>query len=127
VSSLSSRSPFHWIIRLILDEVIEIAITDEILLEYEEVLSSKYSKSLAENFLVALRELPTVTFASVYYRWNLISDPDDNKFVDCYVAAGAKFLVSHDNHFNVLKTINFPSVRVVTIEEFKKNLSNEGE
>ena len=28
-----------------------------------------------------------------YYNWNLIkNDPDDNKFVDCAVAANAKYI-----------------------------------
>ena len=58
VSSLSSKSVFHWLIELLLNEQIELYITDEILLEYEEVLKSKYSEKVASNFLIALNELP---------------------------------------------------------------------
>lgn len=36
---------------------------------------------------------------------NGIIDPDDNKFIDCYVAAYADYLVTNDNHFNVLQQI----------------------
>ena len=71
------------------------------------------------NFLVSLRELPNVYYAQVYFRWNLISDPDDNKFVDCYIASGAHYLISHDTHFSVLKSITFPKINIVRIEEFK--------
>lgn len=46
------------------------------------------------------------------------ADPDDNKFVDCAIAANAKYIVSQDRHFDVLKTIPFPKVDVVTIDEF---------
>ncbi len=119
VSALSSKSIHHWLIELLLDEKFEAYITDEILLEYEEVLKTKYSDSVATNFLIALKELPNVYFTHVYFRWNLISDPDDNKFVDCYIAAGAHYLISHDSHFSILKRINFPKVNIIKIQEFE--------
>jgi putative PIN family toxin of toxin-antitoxin system len=119
VSALSTKSIYHWLIDLILDERIELFVTEEILLEYEEVLKSKYSEIVASNFLIALRELSNVHYSHVYFRWNLISDPDDNKFVDCYIASGAHYLVSHDKHFSVLQSISFPKVNVVRIEEFQ--------
>ncbi len=123
VASLSSRSIYHWLIKLLLEGLIELYITDEILLEYEEVLGSKYSKEVAANFLTALKELPNVYFTHIYFRWNLIADPDDNKFVDCYVAAGAQYLITHDAHFSILKTIQFPKVHLLKITEFEAILS----
>jgi putative PIN family toxin of toxin-antitoxin system len=119
VSSLSSRSVHHWVIEFLLDGEFELYVTDEILLEYEEILKAKYSQIVAESFLIALKELPNVYFCKVYYRWSLIKDPDDNKFVDCYIAAGAHYLISHDSHFSILKDIAFPKVNLVKIEEFK--------
>lgn len=127
VSSLSSRSEYHWIIELLLEEKIELYLTDEILLEYEEILRSKYSETVASNFLIALKELPNVYFTHIYYRWNLIKHPDDNKFVDCYIASGAEYLVSNDAHFSVLKTVNFPKVIVVKLQEFEKVLKPDDE
>ena len=126
VSALSSRSVHHWLIQALLNEQFQLFVTDEILLEYEEVLKSKYSESVAANFLIALNELPNVYFAHVYFRWNLINeDPDDNKFVDCYVAAGALYLISHDSHFSILKSVSFPKVNLLTIDEFKLILAQE--
>lgn len=46
------------------------------------------------------------------------ADKDDNKFIDCAVAANAKCIVTEDNHFNVLKRIPFPKVEVVGINDF---------
>jgi putative PIN family toxin of toxin-antitoxin system len=66
VSALSSRSIYHWLIELLLEEKFELYVTDEILFEYEEVLKSKYSDAVATNFLVALQELPNVHFVRVY-------------------------------------------------------------
>ncbi len=130
VSALSTKSVHHWLIELLLEEEIDLYVTDEILLEYEEILKSKYSVNVAANFLLALRELPNVHCVQVYFKWNLISDPDDNKFVDCYVVAGADCLISHDAHFSVLKNIPFPKVFVFKIDDFKmllgKKLEDEG-
>lgn len=43
VSALSSRSVYHWMVTELLSQKFDMYITDEILLEYEEVLSKKYS------------------------------------------------------------------------------------
>lgn len=62
-----------------------------------------------------------VQFVNPHFRLNLITaDPDDNKFVDCAFAASADFLVSEDNHFNVLRKMAFPKLNLVTLDEFMK-------
>jgi putative PIN family toxin of toxin-antitoxin system len=122
VSALSSKSQYHWLVELLLEEKLELSVTEEILLEYEEVLKVKYSENVASNFLLAIRELPNVFYSRVFFRWNLISDPDDNKFVDCYIASGAQYLTTHDSHFSILNSVAFPKVNVVSIEEFKASL-----
>jgi len=126
VSALSSKSIHHWLIQALLNEQFQLFVTAEILLEYEEILKSKYSDTVAGNFMIALNELPNVYFARIYFRWSLINDdPDDNKFVDCYVAAGAYYLITHDSHFNILRSVTFPKVNLLTIDEFKLILINE--
>ncbi len=127
VSALSSRSVYHWLIEALLDEQFQMFVTDEILLEYDEVLSSKYAPSVANNFLIALKELPNVSFTHIYFRWDLIADKDDNKFVDCYVASGANYLVTHDTHFNVLRSLPFPKVDVMKIDEFRLILEEKND
>lgn len=90
VASLSSKSQFHWLIKSILEEKFLVAITDEILYEYEEILKLKYSALVANHFITALKELPNVDFVNVYYNWRLLKDEDDNKFVDCYIASNSR-------------------------------------
>ena len=46
------------------------------------------------------------------------------KFVDCAIVASADYLVSEDNHFNVLKDIPFPKVNVITLEQFQNDLQS---
>ena len=58
-----------------------------------------------------------------YYSWHLIkSDAYDDKFVDCAVACNAKFLVTEDRHFKILKQIPFPKVEVIGIKGLKKEI-----
>ena len=120
VSALSTKSLHHWLIEEILAEKFDVHITDEIILEYEEILMQKYSAAAANNFIAALKELPNVYYTQVYFHWNLLTDEDDNKFVDCAVAANANWLLTHDKDFNSLRLLSFPKVNIVTIDEFKE-------
>ena len=72
----------------------------------------------------AFREMRIMLcYTSDIIKWNLITaDPDDNKFVDCALNAGADYLVTNDHHFNILKSIDFPPIKVVDIETFKSIL-----
>ncbi|RYE13946.1 MAG: PIN domain-containing protein, partial [Sphingobacteriaceae bacterium] len=54
--------------------------------------------------------------------FNLLSDPDDNKFVDCAIAANAVCIVSHDRDFLPLRAIEFPKVAVVDTAGFRELL-----
>ena len=49
--------------------------------------------------------------------YSIYADPDDDKFVDCAVAANAKFIVTEDNHFNVLKNYVFPNVEIIKLDK----------
>lgn len=97
----------------------EIYITDDILFEYEEILEKYYGSKIAKSILQLIENAPNVHWINNYYKWNLIKvDSDDNKFVDCAISCGAKFLVSNDKHFDILKKIKFPKVEVVTAAKF---------
>lgn len=62
------------------------------------------------------------------YAFHLIkADEDDNKFVDCAIVANAKYIVSNDRHFDVLREIPFPKVDVIKINQFLLDLQNAAE
>ncbi|MGC4128158.1 MAG: putative toxin-antitoxin system toxin component, PIN family [Bergeyella sp.] len=125
VTCLTSRSQFHIIFQSLVSERFNLAVTSEILLEYEEIITEKYGKSTANAFMALLSELPNVQFINTYYQWNLIfADADDNKYCDCAIASNADFLVTEDKHFKILKNIPFPYLRIYTTEEFVKILEN---
>ena len=124
--SISRRSQYHWIFQGLLRQKFELAVTSDILSEYEEVISEKYSVSVARNVIRALLLLPNVIRTEVYYNWNLIRDDrDDDKFVDCAVASNANAIVTQDTHFNILNSIPFPQITTLTISEFEAVLGKQ--
>lgn len=119
--SLSSKSRYHWIFQLLKTEFFELIVSHDILLEYEEIVSSKYNTDAARLLLDTLDLQPNVYYINPYYRWNLIcNDPDDNKFVDCAVSGNADFLITEDSDFNVLRTVEFPKVSVLNIAKLEE-------
>lgn len=77
------------------------------------------TREIAHNVVEAIARLHTTVYQEVYIHFGLIEkDADDNKFVDCAIAADAEYIVTNDAHFNILKEIDWPKVVVKTIEEF---------
>lgn len=73
----------------------------------------------AEYVVKTILNSSFVQIVTPYYNFQLIeADKDDNKFVDCAIAAEAKCIVTNDHHYDVLKTIPFPKVEVVSLVEF---------
>lgn len=98
-----------------------ICITNEILEEYTEILQRLTDLETAEVVVRSLINSSFVEFITPYYHFNLITtDPDDNKFVDCAVAAQARYIVSNDKHFNVLKQEVYPFIDVLSLDDFLK-------
>ena len=117
--SIGRRSPFRPIFDALLRQRLTLAVSTSILLEYEEILTQRNGPAVAQNVSEALRNLRNVSRHEVRYNWRLpFADPDDEKFVDCYVAAQADYLVSNDRHFEGLSAAGFPAVRVVSAGEF---------
>ncbi|WP_262712282.1 putative toxin-antitoxin system toxin component, PIN family [Mucilaginibacter ginsenosidivorans] len=118
--SISSKSKYHWLYQLILTKRIQIAYTNEILTEYEEQLSLHWHPEVAINVIRSITELSNAILTTIFYNLRLIDkDEDDNKFVDCAFAANADFIVTNDSHFNILKHIGFPSIPILSIDEFE--------
>ena len=98
----------------------ELCVTLDILLEYQEKIAEHLGAARADGIMAAIMEWQNLIHVNTYYNFNLIhKDPDDNKFIDCAIAADAFCIVSEDNDFKVLDTLDFPKVRVLTIAEFR--------
>ena len=97
----------------------ELAVTTDILQEYEEIFGQKMTPEIANNLLELIDRQPNTVFTQVFYRWNLIyRDPDDNKHVDCAIAAGADYIITNDGHFSDLDEVDFPIVRYISLQRF---------
>ena len=98
------RSTYHWVWECFRRGVFTLCYTNEIIAEYEELLSKLYPPEISENAMLLLLNSRNIEKVIPYFKWNLISaDPDDNKFVDCTLNAGADCIVSNDkkeNYFN---------------------------
>ena len=117
--TISEFSKYHWLYQLVLRKKIELFITNEILTEYEEIISDKLSSETANSVIRTLLELDNVHPTSIYFKFNLITqDPDDNKFADCAFSCNADYLVTNDRHFNIFKNIDFPQINIINLEEF---------
>ena len=126
IMSISSRSGYHRIWKSFLAGDFVLCISNEILEEYAEVIARNISGNLARYIVYTIMERNNVRQIVPPYKWNLITaDPEDNKFVDCAIAANARFIVTEDHHFNVLKEIPFPSVSVVNIDQFLSELETK--
>ncbi len=124
IAILPSKSPYHKVWTDFLEQRLEICVSNEILMEYEEIISEKISPAFAEAIIKTLINKPN--FIRVYPTWRfgyIVADPDDNKFVDCAICGRAELLVSNDKHFNILKDIGFPYVRVLRIQDFVQILN----
>ncbi|MEM9884867.1 MAG: putative toxin-antitoxin system toxin component, PIN family [Bacteroidota bacterium] len=117
--SISSKSESHPIFIKIIQGDYSIAVSTDILLEYEEKIEEHMGLEVAQNTMKALLRSPYVFQVPIYYFWQLITkDPDDNKFSDCAVAANADYLVTDDKDFNVLSLIDFPKIQVISKADF---------
>ena len=126
LACISPRSTANWLWQDILSGAFEVYVTTDILLEYSEIIDRNMGAEVAEAALDLLSELPNVHLVQKYYFWQLIeTDPDDNKFVDCAIAAGAHYLVSNDKHFKELEKYPYFNVQLMRLEEFKALLGKE--
>ena len=103
----------------------ELCVTNEILEEYLEILGRVANEVVAHNVVSAIVRSPFTRFFTPHFHFHLIEkDPDDNKFVDCAITAGADYIVSEDSHFRVLEQIPFPKVCVIRLQQFLEEISN---
>ena len=120
IASISPEGGYYWLYEAFEAEKFEWLISNEILTEYFETLTVRYSEQTALLVYSILSAAVNATFTEPYFKWQLIdADPDDNKFADLAVAANANYLVTNDKHFNILKTTDFPKLNVLSLDEFK--------
>lgn len=123
--SISKRSRYRPIFDSLLNKAYELLISNEILTEYEEIITRKTNEVVAHNIMEMLTTRSNVQKIDVYYRWNLIAkDEDDNKFIDCAIAGNADFVVSEDKHFKGVNANEFPKISLLKTDGFLQQLQS---
>ncbi|MBR4517346.1 MAG: putative toxin-antitoxin system toxin component, PIN family [Bacteroidaceae bacterium] len=127
LQSISRRSAYYKVWEdFILGKYI-LCVSNEIIEEYEEIIASHMSSVAAQIAIEAILRANNVLRVDARFRFNLIkTDADDNKFVDCAIVANADYIVTEDSHFNILKSIPFPKVRIKRLHDFLEELSANG-
>ena len=126
VQMISLHSPYRPVWQAFRDGRYTLCVSNDILTEYNEILERVANAAVAHNIVNAIARSPYTRMIDPQYRFGLIEqDPDDNKFVDCAIIAGADYIVSEDAHFRILADIPFPSVAVIRLDEFIKDLGLE--
>ncbi len=123
--SISTKSKLHWIFQALLNGVFTLCVTTDIIEEYAEIVGKHMGKPAMESLVRTLEGLPNVELITRYYKFHLLQDPDDNKFVDCAIISNAQCIVSHDTDFASLQAIDFPKVRVMNTTQFKEFLQTK--
>ena len=123
IQTLPSRSKYNKVWQSFVLGNNTLCVSNEILEEYVEIIQKLVNCSFAEVVVKTILNSPFTEFVTPFYKFNLITaDADDNKFVDCAIAANAKCIVTNDHHYDVLQRIDFPHVNVVSLETFSKQL-----
>lgn len=125
VMSLSLRNEYSRIWESFVKGDYTLCLSNDIMEEYEEVISRNINPKVSRIVISYLLILPNVRFLDPHYSFGLIkTDVDDNKFVDCAICANARYIVSEDHHFDVLKKCSFPKVEVIGIDLFTNILKS---
>ena len=119
IQIVSPRSKYHALWESFVCGENTLCVSNEIIEEYVEIMQKLMGYAAAEYVVKTILNSKFTQVITPYYNFNLIeADMDDNKFVDCAIAAQAKCIVTNDHHYDVLKTIPFPRVEVVGLVEF---------
>lgn len=121
LNALSPKLPYRVILKKLLAGSYELCATTEILLEYEEKIAEFYSQTTASTLLDAFTMSSHFQKVEVFFRFNILADSDDNKFIDCAFAANAHFLVTDDRDFRVLKGLVFPKIDLLSMTNSAKS------
>ncbi len=109
---LGSKGSYLPILRAMMAGELAVAVSNEILLEYEEVLTRKFGPKAWGRFNVILNGMSelydSVRYTDPHFHFHIVTaDPDDNKFTDCAITAEADWMITDDGHFTPLAVAGY--------------------
>ena len=132
IRALARRSPVAPLFRALTNGRLGLALSSAILLEYEAVAANLAGPAFAAKLLRIIDLMDTalgnVTWIDSTYRLGVITtDPDDNKFVDCAIAAAASFIITEDRHFDCLHTAGYQPQPIPPLDFINNHLATSSE
>lgn len=117
---ISSSIPSKILYELVLAEKVELCLSDEVIMEYVEVLNrEKFSKfvNFKSNVEIVLNRLREVaTFYQTDRKIYILSDTSDNKFLELAAVSSADYLTTGNTlDFNITE---FEYTRILTPREY---------
>ena len=103
IQARASSHPYGVILDGFVFGLLNWAVSNRVLSEYEEIISNK-AGAVAWGTMFRLIELIDMSgnliSISPHYQFHVIgNDPDDNAFTDCAIAANADYVITEDRHF----------------------------
>ncbi len=111
VQARASSHPYGVLLDGFVFGLMDLAVSNRILTEYEEILRAKAGevawRKLA-RFLDLIEMSGNLKRVSPHYHFHVIvDDPEDNAFTDCAIAIGADFVITEDRHFAPLANAGY--------------------
>ena len=102
IIAISAKNDCHKVWQSFLKGDYTLCISNEIVEEYLEVMTRNINKYVAEAIIYTILTRENVKRLTPHYRFHLITaDQDDNKFVDCAIAANAEVSIRTNTSFTV--------------------------
>jgi predicted nucleic acid-binding protein len=125
IQGLAEHHSFHPILDSWVAGNFAWAVSTDVLMEYEEVLTRLSGPGQWRRLarLLDLAELTTGNLIRVtpFFRFQVVTaDPDDNIFTDCAITAGADYVITEDRHFAPLRGSGYKP-QPITPHEFISN------
>ncbi len=106
------------------------AVSTSILFEYEELLAARSGRARWEVLMrfmhaASLRHGSIVLVSPSFQFHLIVTDPDDNKFTDCAIAANADWLITDDAHFAPLAVAGYKPQPIAPAEFIARVLGGQ--
>ena len=120
ISAIAFKGKPREVFNRVLNGQMQLAISEDILNEMEDVLLGKkfkYPKRVIYSIRNALEDLAEFVIPQKEVK-RIKKDPDDNRILECAVEAKADLIISGDNHLLELK--QYKNIRIITPSDYLK-------
>jgi len=105
------------------------AVSNDVLMEYEEIITRQSGRHRWLQFvhildLAEARGHLIMSVAPSYHFHIVADDPDDNKFIDCAITADADYVITEDKHFSPLADAGYKSLPITPQEFIRRHLGS---